>query len=158
MSEAMMYILKLIDVQEEKLSESEHLIDEERCFVVGGFENPHWVCRNYRETVYVKDGKLIVDKYYLNCTQAHVVDPDENPQYVLCSTLRLSYIYELVPVDRSELIQKMRRIVENVRACKSVLAGELLYAVRVNNKLYVLVFSYNPILNCIRAEVKYVLE
>ena len=158
-----MYILRLIDVQEEKISESRHLIDETRCFVTGGFEDPKWVCRDYHETVYVKDGKLIVDRYYTNCTQANKVHPKllnyyENPQHVVCSASRISYIYELVPVSREELLQKMRRIVENVRICRSVLAGELLYAVKHRDKLYVLAFSYNPIFNCVRAEVKYVLD
>ena len=153
-----MYMLRLVDIREEKVSESKHPIDEEKCFTAGGLENPHWVCRDYREDAHIKDNYLVVDKYYVNCTQANRVYPDENSQFVLCSTSRLSYIYELVPVSREELIQKMRRIVENVRVCRSILAGELLYAIIHNNRLYVLNFFYDPVLHSMRTVIKYVLD
>ncbi len=154
-----MYILRLIDVQEEKISESRHLTEEKRCFVDSGM----WKCRDHREHVYLKDSYLIVDKYYVNCTQANRVYPEllnyyENPQHVLCSTSRLSYIYELVPVDRSELIQKMRRIAEDARRFRTILVGEVQYVVKHRDRLYVLNFFYDHVLHCMRTVIKYVLD
>ncbi len=150
------YILRKLVVEDRTYPGGKSLIDEKRCFVTGGLEDPHWVCREYHEYVHLKGNYLIISKHYLNCTQANKVKPEENPQFVLCSTSVLEYVYELVPVSMHELIEKMRKIAENTRIFRSVLAGKLLYAVRIRDRLYVLEFAYNPILNCTRSEVKYV--
>lgn len=150
------YLLKFVEMREETLSKYKRPIDEEGCFTEIDDGRPVWKCRDYHEYVYVKDNYLVVSKYYTNCIQANVIYEEENPQLVSCVSSRLEHVYELVPVNIHDLVQKMRRIVENVRICRSVLAGVLLYAVRHNNKLYVLDFSYDPILNCTRAAVKYV--
>ncbi len=146
------YVLK-VEVKEEKLSEFRRPIDE-RCFTT----DTHWVCRDYRESTYVKDGKLIVLKHYVNCTQSNKVfgaNEYANPQLVDCASFIVEYVYELVPVTRDELLQRMRKIVENARKFRTVLVGELLYAIIHNNRLYVLDFFYDPVLHCTRAVIKY---
>ncbi len=128
---------------------------EKICFTEIDDGRPVWKCRDYREYVHVKDNYLIVGKYYTNCTQANVVNEEDNSQLVICSSGVLEYVYELVPVSHEELLHKMRRIAEDARRFKTVLVGSILYAVK-HNKLYVLDFFYDPVLHCVRAEVKYV--
>ena len=156
-TQAQTYVLRLVKVEDRTYPGGKHPIPIDGCFTEIDNGRPVWKCRDYHEDVYVKDNHLIISKHYRNCVQANVIDEEENPQFVLCASGVLEYVYKLVPILREDLIAKMHKIAEEARRFRTILVGSILYAVKHHDKLYVLDFFYDPIMHAVRAIIKYII-